>query len=206
VRDPYDIVRDFEKALSEYTGADYCVALNSCTAALKLCYGWYVLHGGRSVEIPSKTYPSVWMQAAIIGLQVKPSGPWEGVYNLRPSNIWDCAKRLTVGMYRCAQFQCLSFHPQKPLGLANGGGAILHDNAEADRWFRKMRFDGRTEGVPTRDDEYQQLGEHCYMFPATAAEGLQKLSIYAREIHHADQPAELELYPNMSRWYSTWRK
>jgi dTDP-4-amino-4,6-dideoxygalactose transaminase len=32
----FQVVRDFEKAVAEYTGAPYCVAVNSCTMALLL--------------------------------------------------------------------------------------------------------------------------------------------------------------------------
>jgi dTDP-4-amino-4,6-dideoxygalactose transaminase len=200
MHDPYEIVRMFEADLAEYTGAPCVVVVNSCTMALYLAMLWYRRAGGKFVSIPSHTYPSVKERAIAAGLEVTDSGPWEGVYRLEPSNIWDCAKRLTGGMYKPSQYQCLSFHPQKPLGLSNGGGAILHDNPVADKWFRKMRFDGRREDIPTRDGEYTMIGEHCYMFPDTAAEGIHRLSIYARQYYHPDQPAEIDQYPDMSRW------
>jgi dTDP-4-amino-4,6-dideoxygalactose transaminase len=96
--------------------------------------------------------------------------------------------------------QCISFHPQKPLGLSNGGGAILHDDSLADEWYRKMRFDGRTEGVTTKDDDYTIIGEHCYMFPSTAAEGLHRLSIYAKQEHHPPMLEGIEDYPDCSKF------
>src|SRR3990172_1246007 len=34
--EPYDVVRGFEEALAEYTGADFAVAVDSCTAAIFL--------------------------------------------------------------------------------------------------------------------------------------------------------------------------
>lgn len=86
---PFRVVSDFERAVAEYTGAPFCVAVNSCTAALllavarhmedrhwhcKLC-GWRPVVGqthqcdrmpcgwqditGKHVEIPKHTYVSV---------------------------------------------------------------------------------------------------------------------------------------------------
>ena len=200
--DAFRVVRDFEAALAEYTGAPYVCAVNSCTAALRLALRWWAVsqyERAWDVTVPSRTYPSVpmavrWAHLNVIFLDVQ----WAGAYHLAPSPVWDCAKRLTGGMYRAGQYQCVSFHPQKPLALSNGGGAILHDNPEADAWFRRMRFDGRTEGVPTKDDKYEMIGEHCYMMPPTAAEGLQRLSIYARQYDHPDQP--MDDYPDLSKW------
>ncbi len=196
---PFHVVRDFEAALADYTGAPYVVAVNSCTAALRLALMWWCgqVWSGR-VYLPRKTYPSVPMAVKKAGFDIGwLDHEWNGVYRLEPTNIWDCAKRLTGDMYVARQFQCVSFHPQKPLGLSNGGGAILHDNQDADSWFRRMRFDGRTEGVPTKDDTYTMIGEHVYMMPPTAAEGLHRLSIYARQYYHEDQP--MDDYPDMGK-------
>lgn len=195
---PFDIVRDFEAALAEYTGAPYVVTVNSCTAALRLSLLWCAERMGKhwNVCVPHKTYPSVPMQVRHAGFKINwMREPWEGEYWLGPTNVHDCALWFTGGMYR-GGMRCVSFHPQKPLGLSNGGGAILHDDPHADRWFRKMRFDGRTEGVPTKDDNYTMLGEHCYMMPPTAAEGLHRLSIYARQYEHP--PFPVPDYPDCS--------
>ena len=197
----FDVVKDFELALGEYTGAPYVVAVNSCTAALRLALMWDKLkYGNTRVFVPCRTYPSVpmavkWARRHISFHDIA----WEGVYSLIPTMILDCAKRFKKGMHEGYQVQCVSFHPQKPLSISTGGGAILHDEPESDPWYRRMRFDGRTEGVPTRDDEYTMIGEHCYMFPSQAAEGLHRLSIYA-QTEHEDMPAELDKYPDLSTW------
>jgi dTDP-4-amino-4,6-dideoxygalactose transaminase len=199
---PFQVVRDFEVAVGEYTGAPYVVAVNSCTAALRLALRWWhgeYCYGCGVVSVPKRTYPSVPMAAVWAGYEIVwTDEEWQGEYQLRPTNVWDSAKRFTGGMFRPGAFQCVSFHPQKSLALSTGGGAILHDSAAADSWFRRMRFDGREEGVPTRDDVYTVIGEHCYMFPSQAAEGLHRLSIYARQYHHDDQPSELDEYPDCS--------
>ena len=88
---------------------------------------------------------------------------------------------------------CLSFHASKTLGLEQGG-AILHDNPQADVWFRRMRFDGRTEGVAPKDDNFREIGYHCYMNPSTAAQGILRLHSLPR--HNAPLPNDP--YPDLS--------
>jgi len=119
---------------------------------------------------------------------------WRGAYQLKPLPVWDCARRFTSGMYVAGQFQCVSFSASKILG-AEQGGAILHDNAEADAWFRRMRFDGRTEGVDHMDDTFDLIGHHCLMLPSVAATLL--LRLYHLPKHNADLP-EVE-YPDLSK-------
>jgi len=92
------------------------------------------------------------------------------------------------------EFICVSFHASKTLGLEQGG-AILHDNAEADAWFRRARFDGRAEGVSPKDDTGIIVGWHCYMNPSTAAQGILKLHSLPR---HND-PLPNDDYPDLSQ-------
>ena len=79
---------------------------------------------------------------------------------------------------------CLSLHISKILGV-DQGGVILHDSQIADRELRKMRFDGRTEGVHPRDDKFTR-GFHCYLSPNIAAQALWKLSTLPK--HNDDLP------------------
>ena len=219
---PHEITKEFEKALCEYTGAKYAVAVNSCTMALMLAVKWYVDKAPKAmpgydpnssesekvwerhfqelrvsrpfIEIPRFTYNSVPM--SIIHAGGKPAfrdEDWSGSYQLKPYLIWDSARRFTSGMYKARQFQCVSFHTSKILADTQGG-AILHDNGEADVWFRKARFDGRTEGVEPKDDDFI-LGYHCYMSPDVAARLLWKLSVLPK--HNADLPNSD--YPDLSK-------
>lgn len=70
----------------------------------------------------------------------------------------------------------------------------MHDDPDADRWLRRARFDGRTEGVDPKDDDFI-LGWHCYMSPEIAAEGLVRLSWLPK--HNADLPNSD--YPDLSK-------
>jgi dTDP-4-amino-4,6-dideoxygalactose transaminase len=197
-RNPHQVTKDFEAALCEYTGAPYAVAVNSCTMALTLALAWHLRQDVAPLEIsiPKRTYVSV--PQAIIhagGIPVFEDREWFGGYPLNPLPVWDYARWFTSGMYPDAagDMFCVSFHASKTLGLEQGG-AILHDNAEADAWFRRARFDGRAEGVAPKDDTGIIRGWHCYMNPSTAAQGILKLHSLPR--HNAPLPNDD--YPDLS--------
>ena len=131
------------------------------------------------------------------------------MYQLKPLPVWDSARWLTSGIYSQREFfseasprpfppmtgqmVCISFHWAKTLGIEQGG-AILHDDYQADQWLRRARFDGRTEGVPPLMDTFRQLGWHAYMSPEVAAAGLLRLSHLPR---HND-PLPNDNYPDLS--------
>lgn len=223
---PHQVTRDFERAIAEYTGAPYVVAVNSCTAALTLAVAWHTFYlwsddgyGPVSasdrkdicpvypeIEIPKRTYISVPM--AIIhasGIPVFRDESWIGSYQLKPLPVWDSARHFSSDMYyrpkhggrmihQSGDMVCLSFHASKTLGIEQGG-AILHDNPEADIWFRKARFDGRTEGVAPKDDQFDMIGWHCYMNPSTAAQGLLRLHSLPKH----NEPLPNDDYPDLSK-------
>ncbi len=204
----FKIVKDFEQAICEYTGAPFCVAINSCTNALFLClwnYGRRLSGPRPTIEIPNKTYVSVPMQIMHAGF--KPTFrdvEWKGMYQLKALPIWDSARRFTSNMYIKPMydsggpdkdlFMCVSFHWSKILGIQQGG-AILHNNRMLDEWFRRMRFDGRTEGIAPKDDNIKETGYHMYMSPEIAAEGLVRLMHLPR--YNLDLPNSE--YPDLSQ-------
>jgi dTDP-4-amino-4,6-dideoxygalactose transaminase len=191
---PYQVTRDFEAALCEYTGAPFACALNSCTAALMLAVKRCAAPG-LEIAVPARTYVSVPMSITHAGARPHFTHHyWRGAYQLRPLPVWDCARRFTGGMYRAGQFQCVSFAASKILA-AEQGGAILHDDAEADKWFRRMRFDGRTELLDPKDDDIHELGHHCIMTPSVAAGLLVRLHHLPR--HNEDLPDYP--YPDLSQ-------
>ena len=231
MRDPFQVVRDFEAAVAEYTGAPYCVSVSSCTMALLLAVAWHLREeqpgieidaGGHhpivtrriDVEIPKRTYVGVPM--SIIHAGGRPTfrdDEWDGAYPLRPLPVWDSARWFTGGMYQALQswedwrlakhkggpLLCVSFHASKTLGDTQGG-AILHDNPEADGWLRRARFDGRREGERPADQAesltgFDVVGWHCYMSPDVAARLLVKLRILPRH----NGPLPNDEYPDLSK-------
>ena len=194
---PYEVVRMFEAAAAKYTGAPYAVAVNSCTNALFLCLAWHQWSNRlpEVIEIPKLTYVGVPMQIRYVGAKVKfREELWTGVYQLAPLPIWDSACRFRAAMYDSGHFVCTSHHWNKPLGI-QAGGLILHDDIKADRWFRRARFDGRTEGVPPAKDKFDQPGWHMMMSPENAAAGLARLSFLPRD--NPDKPRDPG-YPDLS--------
>jgi dTDP-4-amino-4,6-dideoxygalactose transaminase len=209
--DPFKVVRDFESALCDYTGARFAVTTTSCTFALLLAVAWHIKEARRTgkwtppmppdIEIPKHTYIGVPM--AIVHAGGRPifrDEMWapHGYYQLKPLPVWDSARWLSSGMcgeadrFGRGAMVCLSFHWQKTLGIQQGG-CILHDDEEADRWLRKARFDGRTEGVAPVNDVFDTLGWHAYLSPEVAAAGLVRLAHLPRHNHPipADDYADL---------------
>ena len=195
---PYQVTKDFEAELRGYCGAPYAVAVNSGTAAILLAcqwqYDWQGLNRSLPVLIPKRTYVSVPCAIKQAGYDIEFEDiAWAGEYRIKPLPVWDSARRFTSGMYRAGQFQCVSFAAAKILG-AEQGGAILHDNRDADAWFRRMRFDGRTEGVDPLEDTFDLVGHHCIMIPSVAATLLVRLHHLPK--HNEDLPAYE--YPDLS--------
>ena len=201
LRGPFQVVRDFEQAIADYTGAPYAVAVNSCTMALTLAVAWHLRETSlkQCIEIPKRTYVSV--PQAIIHAGGHPTFrdyEWEGRYQLAPLPVWDSARHFTSGMYSpmirgVDGALCVSFHASKTLGHSQGG-AILHNDPEADAWYRRARFDGRSEGVAPHQDTFPMLGWHCYMSPDVAAALLLKL----HSLPSYNEPLPNDPYPDLS--------
>lgn len=201
MKSAFDVVRDFEAAVAEYTGAPYVVAVNSCTNALFLCLMLLkeLGHLPEAIEIPKRTYVSVPMQIMHAGAKVKfRDERWSGMYQLAPLRVWDAARRFTSGMFGKVEyetkFMCTSHHWNKILGVQQGG-CILHSCPMADLWLRRARFDGRTEGVSPKEDNFAFPGWHMYMSPEVAAEGLVRLMHLPK--HNDDLP--MDDYPDLSQ-------
>ena len=199
VSNPYAVTKQFEEELAIYTGAPFAVALNSCTAALLLAVQWCDRHDidrpQTVVTIPRRTYVSVPCAIKLAGCHVAwRDEDWRGTYQLKPFPVWDSARRFTSNCYVPGLFQCVSFAASKILG-AEQGGAILHDNPDADAWFRRMRFDGRTEGVDPMEDTFDLCGHHVLMIPSVAATLLVRLHHLPR--HNEDLP--YYNYPDLSQ-------
>lgn len=190
----YNVVGEFERAVALYCGAPYCVSTNSGTMAIMLAIAYWTrgdIHP--FIGCVKRTYASAPMAIINLGGYVEwRDEDWMGAYQFTPLPVWDSARRFTSGMYRAGQFQCVSFQTSKILGLEQGG-AILHDNAEADTWLRRARFDGR---LNAEEKLPQMIGWHGYLSPSTAALGLQRLACLPRD--NPDQ-AGADDFPDLSQ-------
>lgn len=165
---PFDVVKMFEEEVANYTGAKYAVAVDSCTNALFLCCRYLNV---QTVTIPQHTYLSVPQSVIHAGGRVKlEDKAWEGIYQLKPYNIYDAALRFTSGMYVPDTYMCLSFHYKKHLPIGKGG-MILTDDLKAAEWFKRARYEGRGEKNYWHD-EIHVMGWNMYMTPSEAATGL----------------------------------
>jgi len=170
----YDTVNEFEKTIADYAGSKYAVAVDSCCNALFLClkyYSDYMIRSYTSVDIPKRTYPGVACSIIHNGyVLLFRDRKWRGAYELGNTKIYDSALRFKWGMYIKGSFYCLSFHAKKHLPIGRGG-MILCDDRVAYEWFKKARFDGRSE-VPLKEDKIEMVGYNMYLTPEQAARGL----------------------------------
>jgi dTDP-4-amino-4,6-dideoxygalactose transaminase len=203
----YKITEDFEKALSDYTGAPYVVTLDNMSNALFLAL-YYEKNIKKSITvdkitIPNRTYPSVPCEIIHAGLQVSfeqvKGKTIKGMYPLKGSNVWDSALSFTAGMYKSNQHLCISFTgPYKHFKLSKGG-AILTDSHEAYLWFKRARYSGRRE-CSYHDDNFDMLGWNFYMMPELAARGLLLMNqFYKGETPKHNEDLEMP-YPDLSKF------
>jgi len=209
----HKITEDFERALCDYTGAPYAIALDNMSNALFLSL-YYEKNIKNSIDtdtitIPSRTYPSVPCEIIHAGLKVD-FEPVEGktitgAYNLVGSNVWDSALRFTADMYSPNTHMCVSFTgPYKHFKLSKGG-AILTDDHDAMLWFKRARFSGRRE-YSYHDDYFDMLGWNFYMMPELSARGLLMMSQFYDLKGNKKHMDDLELpYPDLSK-YEIYKK
>jgi dTDP-4-amino-4,6-dideoxygalactose transaminase len=204
----YKITGDFEKALSDYTGAPYVVCLDNMSNGLflSLYYENNVMKNIPSgiVTIPNRTYPSVPCEIIHAGLRVefeRVSGNCiKGAYQLKGTNVWDSALRFTADMYIPGTHMNVSFTgPYKHFKLSKGG-AILTDNLNAYLWFKRARYSGRRE-CSYHDDYFDMLGWNFYMMPELAARGLLLMNQFYNIDGSKKHNEDLELpYPDLSKF------
>jgi dTDP-4-amino-4,6-dideoxygalactose transaminase len=209
----YKITEDFEKALSDYTGAPYVVTLDNMSNGLflSLYYEKNIKGNIKSgiITIPSRTYPSVPCEIIHAGLKVEfepvEGKTIKGAYQLKGSNVWDSALRFTADMYIPKSNMNISFTgPYKHFKLSKGG-AILTDDYEAYLWFKRARYSGRRE-CSYHDDYFDMLGWNFYMMPELAARGLLLMNQFYNIDGTKKYNQDLELpYPDLSK-FEIYRK
>ena len=204
----YKITEDFEKSLSDYTGAPYVIALDNMSNGLflSLYYENFIKKSikNKIITIPSRTYPSVPCEIIHAGLNVQfelvQGKTIKGPYNLKGSNVWDSALSFTADMYKPKTHMCISFTgPYKHFKLSKGG-AILTDDEDAYFWFKRARYSGRRE-CSYHEDHFDMLGWNFYMMPELAARGLLLMNQFYTTKGEKKSNPDLELpYPDLSKF------
>lgn len=209
----YKITEEFEKALSDYTGAPYVVTLDNQSNGLFLSL-YYEKNikkslNGDTIIIPSRTYPSVPCEIIHTGLKVEfypvEGKTIKGSYNLIGSKVWDSALSFTYNMYKQNTHMCVSFTgPYKHFKLSKGG-AILTDDYDAFLWFKRARYSGRRE-CSYHDDHFDMVGWNYYMMPELASRGLLLMGQFYNIDGTPKHNEDLELpYPDLSK-FEIYRK
>jgi dTDP-4-amino-4,6-dideoxygalactose transaminase len=210
----HKITQSFEEEISKYTGAKYTVALDNMSNALFLALHYenkIKNNTSETISIPCRTYPSVPCEIIHAGLKVNfydvNGDTIKGAYQLIGSKVWDSALRFTNDMYLPNTHMCLSFTgPYKQLKLSKGG-AILTDDYDAYKWFKKARFSGRDECSYHIDnfDLNPIIGWNFYMMPEISARGLLLMSQFYNIDGSKKQNEDLELsYPDLSK-FQIWK-
>ena len=203
----YKITEEFEEKLADYTGARFAVTVDNMSNALFLAlyYEHNVMNRTEEViTIPNRTYPSVPCEIIHTGLKVnfrKVKGKTiKGAYELEGSNVWDSALTFTADMYKPNTHMCVSFTgPYKHFKLSKGG-AILTDDVDAYRWFKRARYSGRRE-LSYFEDNFDMLGWNFYMMPELAARGLLLMGQFYNRDGSKVVNEDLELpYPDLSKF------
>jgi dTDP-4-amino-4,6-dideoxygalactose transaminase len=203
----YKVTEEFEEKLADYTGARFTVTVDNMSNALFLAlyYEHNVMNRTEEViTIPNRTYPSVPCEIIHAGLKVnfrKVKGKTiKGAYELEGSNVWDSALTFTADMYKPNTHMCVSFTgPYKHFKLSKGG-AILTDDVDAYRWFKRARYSGRRE-LSYFEDNFDMLGWNFYMMPELAARGLLLMGQFYNRDGTKVVNEDLELpYPDLSKF------
>jgi dTDP-4-amino-4,6-dideoxygalactose transaminase len=203
----YKVTQEFEEKLADYTGARFAVTLDNMSNGLFLAlyYEHNVMNRTEEViKIPCRTYPSVPCEIIHAGLKVEfepvKGKTIKGAYQLKGSNVWDSALSFTADMYKPNTHMCASFTgPYKHFKLSKGG-AILTDDVDAYRWFKRARYSGRRE-CSYFEDNFDMLGWNFYMMPELAARGLLLMEQFYNRDGTKKHNQDLELpYPDLSKF------
>ena len=190
----YKILDEFEKCISEYTGAPYVVLTDSCTHAIELCLR---ITKPTSCTIPNKTYLSIPMTFYKLGIDLGYDSycDWKYEYRITPTNIWDSARAFDKDMYRVGSLQCLSFGHTKRLEIGHGG-AILTNNSFYYKQLKMMAYDGRDLSIsPWQDQVNFNIGYHYNMRLEDAQKGIQMM----QQNKLKEKGTQLVNYPDCSK-------
>jgi len=166
-----DNVVKFEKLIATFYNAPYAIAVDCCTHAIELCLR---LTKPNNVTCPAHTYLSVPMTLKKLDINFSfVDANWNDFYFLGNTNIVDAAVYWRRNGYIPNTLMCLSFQHKKHLSLERGG-MILLDNLTQYNELKKMRYDGRLDDIPWKEQDIDSIGYHYYMTPETAERGIYK--------------------------------
>lgn len=186
-------VAEFEQLIAKFYNAPYAVAVDCCTHAIELCLR--LENDLTLTSCPRHTYPSVPMTFKKLGIAWQwTDEEWEDYYYIGHTNIIDAAVYWKQYGYIPGTKMCLSFQHKKHLSLGRGGMILLDNEAEAVL-LRKLRYDGRLDNIPWKEQDIDTMGYHYYMTPETAQKGIYRYC--TAEVTEAHKWSYLD-YPDLS--------
>lgn len=189
----WNSVFEFESIVSEWFGAKYGIAVDSCTHGIELC----LRHIGiDEIEVPKRTYLSIPFLSNKLNVPLKwKDEDWRDYYEIGNTGVYDAAVLWRENSYIPKTMMCLSFQFQKHLSLGRGG-MILLDDEDSFKSLRKMVYDGREPNVPWRDQNIDTVGYHYYMTPETAELGLRK---FQDAVNETPRKWNLDDWPDLTQ-------
>lgn len=176
--DPREVIDIFEKKVASFSGSKFAITTDCCSHAIFLSLKYLQSIGeiekNTEILIPTMTYVSVPMQISHAGnYPTFEDIEWSGVYQLKPTRIWDGAVRWSKNMYvGNNSLQIVSFQIKKRIPIGKGG-IILTDDENAYKWLKLASYDGRDLNTPYTDkNHFKMIGYHMYMTPEDAARGI----------------------------------
>ncbi len=166
-----EVIEKFEQLIADFYGAPYAVAVDCCTHAIELSLR---LLKPNNVTCPTKTYLSVPMTLKKLDIDFQfIDYHWSEFYYIGNTPIIDAAVYWRKDGYIPNTLMCLSFQYKKHLNVCRGG-MILLDNLTNANELRKMRYDGRLDHIPWKEQDVDTLGYHYYMTPESALLGISR--------------------------------
>ena len=189
----WNSVFEFESIVSEWFGAKYGIAVDSCTHGIELC----LRHIGiDEIEVPKRTYLSIPFLSNKLNVPLKwKDEDWRDYYEIGNTGVYDAAVLWRENSYIPKTMMCLSFQFQKHLSLGRGG-MILLDDEDSFKSLRKMVYDGREPNVPWREQNIDTIGYHYYMTPETAELGLRK---FQDAVNETPRKWNLDDWPDLTQ-------
>jgi dTDP-4-amino-4,6-dideoxygalactose transaminase len=164
-------VGNFEKAIADFFGSPFAVAVDSCTHGVELALRY---NNVQTISVPKRTYLSIPFLSYKMDLDLEwRDEDWVDYYYIT-ENVIDAAVLWKPNSYIPNTFMGISFQYQKHLSLGRGG-VLLMDNEDAAKQIKKMSYDGRLPNIPWREQNIDTVGYHYYMTPEVAQLGLDKL-------------------------------
>ena len=164
-------VGNFERAIADFFGSPFAVAVDSCTHGVELALRY---NNAQTISVPNRTYLSIPFLSYKLDIDLEwRDEEWVDYYYIT-ENVIDAAVLWKPNSYIPNTFMGISFQYQKHLSLGRGG-VLLMDNEDAAKQIKKMSYDGRLPNIPWREQNIDTVGYHYYMTPEVAQMGLDKL-------------------------------